>query len=59
VTWFWTMLILQPFNAYAWFLVGRRVERGKREAEADRLEEAAHQRGIRGTVTLSSMKIRR
>jgi hypothetical protein len=55
----WVLLVLIPCSAYMGALTGQRIERGRREAVADQREEAAHARGIRGTVRLSTMKIRR
>lgn len=47
-------------TAYSAYRIGRRVEVGKRELEADDREELAHARGQRpGTVRLSPLKIRR
>jgi hypothetical protein len=61
VSW-WTYLVtvlMIPIGGYLGTLLGRRLERGEREAELDRREEISQQRGIRGTVKLSTMKIRR
>lgn len=55
----WVLLTLIPITGYLAFQVGIRIERGRREKELDALEETRYQRGIRGTVRLSSMKIRR
>jgi len=60
MTWVtWTLVLLIPLEAYLAFQLGRRHQKGQQEAEADRREDESYQRGIRGTVKLSTMKIRR
>lgn len=55
----WVLLGMWLPAAYLGFRLGQRVERGKREAVADRLAAERYQRGIRGTVKLSTVKIHR
>jgi hypothetical protein len=54
------VLFLLAITAYAAYQIGRRVEVGRQETERDAYEERAAERGQRrGTIQLSTMKVRR